>query len=51
MQLHDLVERVAHEGGPEVVWPVGPDAAIRLSDGEGHLLTGATIAYWPEDDE
>lgn len=28
------------------VWSIPPDAVIRLSEGEGHLLDGATINYW-----
>jgi hypothetical protein len=33
-------------GGPPRTYDVGPDADIRLADGTGHLLTGATITAW-----
>ena len=47
-QLREAVEHVANYGGEPMTFHVGDDADIRLADGEGHLLAGATIAWWPE---
>lgn len=48
-QLVEAVYRAAEYGAPAKVWPVGPDAVIRLADGTGHLLTDATITAWSVD--
>jgi hypothetical protein len=45
--ISEAVERAAEYGGaPAKTFHVGPDAAIRLADGTGHLLTDATITNW-----
>lgn len=48
-QFTEAVERAATVGAPPKVWHVGPDAVIRLADGPGHLLTGATLTGWVTD--
>lgn len=47
--LTDAVIAAAEHGAPPRTWNVGPDAVIRLADGSGHLLTGATITHWSVD--
>jgi hypothetical protein len=44
-QLQDIAERVAHEGGPAVVWPVGPDAQVNYGSGR-NPFHGMTITNW-----
>lgn len=48
-QLTEAIEAAAHYGAPPKVWHVGPEAAIELAEGTGHLLDGATIAHWSTD--
>ncbi|GAB7068865.1 hypothetical protein H7J06_05460 [Mycobacterium hodleri] len=36
----------AEHGAPPKVWHAGPEAVIQLADGNGHLLTGATVTAW-----
>jgi hypothetical protein len=48
--IAEAVERAAEFGGaPAKVWSVPEDAVIRLADGNGHLLDGATITHWSVD--
>lgn len=47
--LVEAITRAAKHGAPPKTFDVGPDARIRLADGTGHLLTGATITHWMED--
>jgi hypothetical protein len=50
MTDHNPLERAvlaaALFGGEPKTFEVGPEAAIRLADGTGHLLTDATITAW-----
>ncbi|NHU42580.1 hypothetical protein [Rhodococcus sp. A14] len=47
--LTKAVARAAEHGGPERVWNVGPDAAVRFSRGQGHPFDGLTVTTWIED--
>ena len=45
--IREAVLEVACDGGGwETVWPVPESASVRLDDGGGHLLAGATITSW-----
>jgi hypothetical protein len=45
--MAEAAYRAAECGGaPPMTFHVPPDATIRLAEGEGHLLTGATITGW-----
>lgn len=45
---HALERVAAFGGGREVVWQIPESAEIRLAEGQGHLLAGATITSWGE---
>lgn len=45
-QLTEAVVAAAQHGAPPKAWNVGPDSVIRLAEGSGHLLEGATITHW-----
>lgn len=48
--LEQAIRDAAEFGGaPPKTFHVGPDAAIRLAEGTGHLLTDATVTHWTED--
>ena len=36
---------------PEMTIRVPESAEIRFGSGQGHILAGSTISYWPEDYE
>jgi len=48
-KLEQAALDAAEYGTPPKTFHVGPDAVIRLAEGNGHLLTGATITHWSVD--
>ena len=41
-----VLEAAFDGGGREKVWQIPESASVRLTEGNGHLLAGATITSW-----
>lgn len=51
MEIHpaEALAAVLAFGGPERTYRIPQNAVIRLAEGTGHLLTGATITAWGDE--